>query len=313
MNLNYYTLWVENDPEWLETTLENISEIVSEHGFVLISEKCLSAEDFYAKTAENSLFLNKFDLILTDFNLGAGDDGNVLIKKIRENKGNPYTDIIFYGQDQEAISQILNDNFIEGVYRAPRDLALFSEKFEKIFESTIKKVQDISMMRGLVISEASDMAMRILTLIENYLNKISDEETTKLHDYILTKIIGQHQKNNEKFLEKIQTISIHELIKDRFFDDSKKLRILSKIFTNHEIADFKFQEEYMQDIIDIRNELGHCIESEKDGNRILSTHRGEKTFTHEECVEIRKRIINHHIRLDIIEDYIASMPSSRMK
>ncbi|WP_421797007.1 hypothetical protein [Haliscomenobacter sp.] len=307
MNLQYYTLWVENEPEWLESTIEYVSDIVLEHGFILKSEQCLSAEEFYEKTKSNLNFLDKFDLILTDFNLGEGDNGNVLIKKIRENNRNPFTDIIFYGQDQEAINQKLNDHFIEGVYKAPREIGLFSEKFEKVFVSTIKKMQDISMMRGLVISEASDMAMRILRLIKNYIGKTSEGTVNELRSYILNKIIKQHIENNEKFVGKAESMNVDVLLEERFFDDSKKLRILDRIFKQHKIANFSFYEDYLNEVINVRNELGHCEEIEKDGVKILSTLKGEKTFSHNECVEIRKKIILHQKRLDEIEFYIQEL------
>ncbi len=215
MKLKYYTLWIENEPAWLDSTIEYVAEIVAEHGFVMYSDKCLSSAEFYEKVDKNPYFLNKFDLILTDFDLGYGDRGNVLIDSIRSNKINLFTDIIFYGQDQEAINSVLNTHFIEGVYKAPREIGIFSQKFEKVFESTIKKVQDISMMRGLVISEASEMSIRMLKLIQFYFSKTHEKKSKELRDYIFEEIIDAHVKNTSKLKAKFEPLENSQLLEDR--------------------------------------------------------------------------------------------------
>ncbi len=306
MKLNYYTLWIENDPEWLDSTIEYVADIVKGHGFIMHDERCFSASEFYQKLENNSRILNKFDLILTDFDLGLGDRGNVLIDLIRSNDVNVFTDIIFYGQDQQAINSVLNEHFIEGVYKSPREIGMFGQKFEKVFESTIKKVQDISMMRGLVISETSEMALRMLKIIKAYLSKIDSNSASQIRSYIFNEIIHENIKSTNKMADKFEQMDTETLLDNRFFDDSKKLRILNKIYTTHKIADFKFYEDYLADIIDTRNELGHCEEIEKDGEIILSTHKGDKIFNHDACVTIRNKIIDHHYRLDIIENFILS-------
>ncbi len=306
MNLNYYTLWIENEPEWLDSTIETVSNIVSEHGFVLQSDRCFSAEEFYQKNSANPHFLNKYDLILTDFHLGPGDDGNVLINKIRDDKRSPFTDIIFYGQDQEAISQRLNEHFIEGVYKSPRDIGLFSTKFEKVFESTIKKVQDISMMRGLVISAASELAIRVTKITQRYVEKLDPNAKSELRSYVL-KIVKERIDGSSKKQVELNGLELHDLVSDHFFDDSQKVRILNKIYQQHKISNFKFSKDYTDEVISVRNDLGHCEESEKNGKKVLVTRKGEKTFTDEECVEVRKKLINHQQRLDIIESFIERM------
>lgn len=304
MKLNYYTLWIENDPEWLDSTIENMTGIVEEQGFVLKADRCLSAEEFYEKSKQDPSYLDKYDLILTDYNLGAGDTGNVLIEKIREDNKNPYTDIIFYGQDQQAIAQKLNDHFIEGVYKSPRDIGLFGEKFEKVFTSTIKKVQDISMMRGLVISEVSEMSIRIMRLIQKYI-EISEDNAINLQKYIFKDVIDKHISDNAKIKEKLEQLEIATLIEDRFFDDNKKSRILNKICNS--MVSYKFHADYEMEILNVRNELGHCEEIIKNGQKVLMTHKGDKEFTDEACVGIRKTIIKHQQRLDEIENYIKKL------
>lgn len=54
-----------------------------------------------------------------------------------------------------------------------------------------------------------------------------------------------------------------------------------------------FFEDYRAEIVEIRNQLAHCVSKEKDGKEILITRKGDKTFTDEDIKEIRKNILKY--------------------
>ena len=97
-----------------------------------------------------------------------------------------------------------------------------------------------------------------------------------------------------------------ELVHHRFFDAYKKMRILGKIIESLDSKSFldkeTFNSRYNKEIIEVRNELAHCIEEEKDGKKFLVTSKGEsKYFDDTDFSVMRKNLIDHYDNLVAIE------------
>src|SRR5687768_8359396 len=113
MRIKYNILWVENEKDWLEPSLEYVEGIIEDFGFEL-SCKHVSSELEIAELLEQPEPLKDYDLILVDLQLDKGDRGSKIIENIREHK--IFTDVIFYSQDVQGIRQAVSDHFLDGVY-----------------------------------------------------------------------------------------------------------------------------------------------------------------------------------------------------
>ncbi len=86
------------------------------------------------------------------------------------------------------------------------------------------------------------------------------------------------------------------------------MRILGRIIevlNNKALVDKKtFTKKYKEEIIEVRNELAHCVEREDEGKKVLVTKDGKKVYDDDLCKTIRKNIIDNSAILDAIEEYI---------
>src|SRR5689334_9577229 len=128
MRITYNILWVENEKDWLEPSLDYVREIVEENGFDF-KYKHVSSEKEIEDLLATENPLKEYDLILVDLQLDKGERGNQIIENIREHK--IFTDVIFYSQDIQGIRQAVAKHFLDGVYCASRNRDDFEEKFEK--------------------------------------------------------------------------------------------------------------------------------------------------------------------------------------
>ncbi|MDB5088369.1 MAG: hypothetical protein JWR09_2363 [Mucilaginibacter sp.] len=303
MRIKYNILWVENETDWLEPTLEFVKETIESYGFKLIHKHVTSENEIEELLKEEEAFKD-YDLILVDFQLDKGDRGNRIIEKIRDHQ--VFTEVIFYSQDLAGIRKAVSENFLDGVYCASRNREDFEGKFEKVFATTIKKIQDISSVRGLVISEACDLDNKVSLLIEAFFIKYTESDQSKIRNYIIKDLVGDQVEKGKKLMEKLNSLSNEDLLHHKFFDAYKKMRILGRII---ELLDNKnlldkdtFNLRYNKEIIEVRNQLAHCVEKEKNGKKVLVTFTGDiKFFDDNEFNDMRKNLVDHQNNLLAIE------------
>lgn len=302
MRLAYNILWIENEQEWLDPNLEFATEIVEENGFELKCE-LKSSEDEIAEMLEHIEPFKDFDLILVDFQLDRGERGNDIIKNIREHR--IYTEVLFYSQDGEGVRQAIKDNWLDGIYCSRRDKDEFQDKFEKVFKTTVKKIQRISTMRGLVLSETSQLDNIIEEILVDFFAKRNEGEQAKLKKYIICDCLISSHKSNAKKIEALsENIDNLELVNHRLFDAYKKMRAAGKIIEiikDSKIIDKdSFTKEYNEEVIQMRNDLAHANEGEDNGKKVLKTINGNKEFDEKECITIRNNLKKHF-------DYLTSI------
>jgi hypothetical protein len=306
MRIKYNILWVENEKDWLEPTLDFVKDTIESYGFKLVHTHVSSEKEIEDLLKEEEAFKN-YDLILVDFQLDRGDRGNRIIEKIRDHQ--VFTEVIFYSQDLAGVRKAVSENFLDGVYCASRNREDFEGKFEKVFATTIKKIQDISSVRGLVISEACDLDNKVALLIESFFTKYKESDQTKIREYIIKDIVGDQVEKSRKLMEKLNLLSNEDLIKNKFFDAYKKMRILGRIIEfldNKKLLDKDtFNLRYNKEIIEVRNQLAHCVEKEEDGKKVLVINTGEiKYFDDNEYNVMRKNLNEHYDNLLAIENIL---------
>src|SRR5690606_16517008 len=106
-----------------------------------------------------------------------------------------YTDIIFYSSDKSLILESISQHQFEGVYHSDRKE--IEDKFVKVFKTTIKKIEEINSMRGLIVGETSELD----TFIEDHLSIYIQSPYINNFDcdkFLKTEIFDSSKKRLEK-------------------------------------------------------------------------------------------------------------------
>ena len=293
MKLDYYVLWIEDDDSWYETTSALFSDNIDEAGFHPILERKKSIDEVIGEFAQNGL--KKYDILLIDFNLKNSENGDAIIDFLR--KEEIYTDIIFYSSDKHLIIEAVKEHLFEGVYHSDRkDI---EDKFIKVFKTTIKKIEEINSMRGLIVGETSDLD----SIIEECLQKLLFNEFHTEFDidkFIKNKILAK-QDEKLKFLNRtyeengLQELLIH-------CDAIRKWELLRRLIrankNKHQYLEefYNINTTYQDEVIEIRNKFAHAtVIANENGVQMLKSQIGQDHFEFDEdqFLVIRTNLLKH--------------------
>lgn len=299
MRLQYRVLWFEDDYDLVNEDIgPEIEEFLNDLGFT-----------FYLVHQENGINLddlinNDFDLILTDLNLGEGKEaGDKVVENIRNSK--ILTEVLLYSGNEAGINEIIkNHGLIERVSFSVGTSNL-KNKIIQIILLSIKKVQDINTLRGLVMAETSELDQKMLNILLGFLANGNDEHKLKFCTYIYKIMEESLDGCVKKFVTYKDANNVVDLVKSPLFDSYKKNRAVNElldIICETDLASCRGS--YKTDIIDIRNLLGHVIEKTNENGKaiLVSTFPGYESviFDDEMCVVIRKNIHKHSSNLSQI-------------
>lgn len=296
MRIKFYILWFENEPTWIEGKINDVKDIVKEEGFEWVEPMiCKKGSEFRGD-------YNDFDIILVDYRLVGGrkegQSGADIINTIRKNC---YSTIIFYSQDgEQVLRKEIADKRLDGVFCVSRDD--FLDRFEQIFHTTTKKVEDINNLRGLVMAETADLESLKMEIIELY-DKL---DCPKKKDMI-KKTIDTMSKNVDDqrvfFDSTTENTTFVELL-DRFNFYRKSITVhrINKIKNSR--ASFN-HEQFRKEIIDKRNLLAHVKEEKnEDGEIYLESRDKQLVFSREEAKKIRNDILKYRRELGKIKEVL---------
>lgn len=296
MRIEYKILWVEDEKTWYEDTKGLISDYLEDMGFVVDSKLCKTFDEVKTEYSLNQL--KEYDLLLVDFSLAGSPDGDEIIKFIREQKKNPIlTDLIFYSNDIESVRSSIKKYEFEGVYTSHRKD--FITKAEQVINTTIKKVQEVNTMRGLIMAETSDLDNLMRGIIQKLLQSDISEQ---IEEYI-NKLLKEIDVNLEQFhLKDVQD----KVDNSGYFNSLKKAKTINKLYKLKKIGINKFAHQYGLKVISTRNLFAHVTETVKNGQKVLISHitGEEEIFNEKRCIEIRKDLIEFRNVLEDINDQL---------
>jgi len=301
MKLKYKILWIEDEKRAIKIKVKNIRKYLEDdYGFECKEDDItiLDYIEFETKYINNNEIVSdsnieEFDLLLVDFNLGEKEHtGDTLIQIIRN--GNIYSEILFYSSNYEPLIKKLNEHFIDGVFTSNRDE--LEDKIKKLIKVTIKKVQDVNNLRGLIMAEVAELDRIKEQIIMKGSMKISEKVIEK---YTLKKIKESGTSNQNKakrLLKDIENITFESLFSSLGFVDSDKKakatgEILAKLGISEPITKDAFIQPYIDNILGKRNKFAHieeCNGVDEHGNACKVI--GDIPFTEKKCIEIRKEI-----------------------
>lgn len=308
MKLHYKILWIDDQIEdyidmGIKDEFESYIELL---GFIPTVE-CFEN----GTVAEKSINTKKYDLILSDYNIeGANEQGDVLIQKIRD--GGVFTEVLFYSAQPEF------DTIAKNLYRdrvsffsliGDESFKGFKEKVFKLVDHTVSKLQELNSIRGLVMSETSELDNKVEEILFSFLSK-GTENSKKLKAYICESVLESAEGNLKK-ADKFCEQDIFDIVKSRLFDADKKSRAINKlieIIGANEEQFQKFYERYKVDVLDTRNDLAHAKSDTIDGiDYLIITRKGEEEpvkFNQERCIQIRQNLRKHSTLLKEIRELI---------
>lgn len=308
MNLKYKLLWFDDNTEWVKSIEGFVKDAIEELGFIY------ECEIYKSGTSIDKILLGNYDIILMDLNLDddASGNGDQLIDKIRSL--DVYTDVLFYSADGLVkIKEKAQALGLEGVYFSGRNQDTFITKLRKVINTTINKVQDLNNLRGLVMAEVSELDSRMTTLINKYfVEKESDKKTDSFKKHLVKDIekatkkkLTESAKCDKLCKHKWTGLTINEIIQDFEFDASRKARAVKLIIETEGLSYTakygNFFEDYRIEMLNMRNQLAHCVSAIKDGKEILIVKNEEIEFDDKKFKTIREQIRYYDAIFDNIE------------
>ena len=301
MRIEYNVLWVEDEDSWYETTKELFSDTLEDLGFKLVPKQCKTFDEVKAEITLNNL--KDYDLLLVDFTLRGSDSGEKIIEFIRNIKEQPIlTDVLFYSSAVENVRNSMHELGLEGVYTADRKEV--ETKFEQVVTTTIKKIQEVNTIRGLIMAETSDLDEIMLEITDILLRSDISPQMSKYIECEIIKtvdFITELARSSETHISK-------KILDSRIFTSFHKAKAINKLYKLKQIGVDGFFELYNKDVLSTRNVFAHVKEITVDGVKVLKSKIGkEEIFDEARCIEIRKNLIKHReileqIRLQIISN-----------
>ena len=285
MHIDYKIIWLDDNIQAFENDeyIDNIKKYLIEKGFNPIIDTYSEQKNFLNNLNDT------YDLILTDYHMD-GMNGDEVIEKIRKDKG-IFTEILFYTaranlKDTDKIDRITFFQTSNNHYKEVAD------KIKSLIELTLKKFNDIVIMRGMIMNEVSYMDEVKLDIIKRFIND-EENDTSSLKSDILSDIDQQFNTKISKINKwKDGSTGFKELIKDNFvFSSSYKIKTISYILDNMKLENFA--DGYEKDIIQMRNKFAHVALKEKDGKKYFKSNTDDNIFDDTLCKKIREDIIKY--------------------
>ena len=299
MKIDYKILWID----------DNISTF-KEDGYIKEIEEHLINFGFEPKiilTSNRKDFINylddSHDLILTDFHLGSNIDGKDIINEIRNR--DIFTEILFY----TARGKLDDTNKIDRITFYQTSSNHYKEVVEKIkqlINLSLKKFNDVVIMRGMIMNEVSNLDEIKLDIINDFIKNADENNIINIKDTILEQA-EKHFNNKIEDIKKWQVNAngFNNLIKDNFvFSSNYKIQTISYILKLLEIEDFT--DNYKKDIIETRNKFAHAklIEDKNENGELIRKYFKDRydglNFDDELCKKIRINITKYKRQLESI-------------
>ncbi|RCK42454.1 hypothetical protein TH25_22840 [Thalassospira profundimaris] len=291
MRLDFNVLWVDDQPDRIDAQIKAIKIAMLDEGFEFNPTKCQSVDRVKEKIADN-VFCDEIDLVLVDWDLGGGVQGQEAIREIRERV--PYKDVVFYSAMTEAdeLRKLVFDNNLEGVFCVRRSELV--DEVSGVFESLVKKVLDLDHTRGIVMGATSDidlLAGQCLIAMYRALDEQARMEFVKDALSRIAKKVERMRECADKLHVDAEFASI--LKEHMLFTAIDRLRMLSTALKSSEKgkAYRVAVTEYIEKVVPKRNSLGHQVLN-PTSRELADVVEGSSPITVEEMRELRCALLS---------------------
>ncbi len=255
MRLDFNILWVEDQQAAVQAQRERIERLIRTDGFRLRVQFAASVPEATGYLSDD-VYGDHVDLILMDYNLGSGPNGDKGLNEVRRLM--PYKDVIFYSAQANNLRKILDETGVEGIYLSNREE--LPDAAHGIFHTLIKKVLDIDHSRGLVMGATSD----IDHFVNDCLTQLFDASDEEIRKSILEAIAKRMKEIRERFEEASAQIGSIKHVNELFdnhtvYTSTDRANLLRKILKLHKIQTEieKGISDYVTNVVPKRNTLAH--------------------------------------------------------
>lgn len=290
MRLDFNVLWVDDQPNSVNAQIARIQTLMADEGFNFNPTQCRSL-DALDELIAGDVFDDEVDLILVDWDLGEGVNGQDAIERIRQVA--PYKDVVFYSAQTvgAVLRRLVFEKGLEGIYCASREGLV--EEVVGVFESLVKKVLDLDHTRGIVMGATSDIDHMIHSCLLHIEAKLDDAGKRALIDQAIRRV-QERVKDIDKQGKKLGSASNIAMILEAhmIFGAKDRLRMLRSLLeddANHSQA-IKTINSYMDKVVPNRNVLGHMVLAPKGRPQAVVNIEGEQ-ISLDEMRALRKTIL----------------------
>ena len=257
MRLDFNILWVENQQDLVQSQKERLERLVRGQGFRL-QVKFVESVNGALESLGEDIFTDHVDLILMDYDLGAGKKGDEGLVEVRNLM--PYKDVIFYSSQANELLKMVLSRGVEGVFCSTRDE--LPDRCFGVFEALIKKVVDIDHSRGIVMGTTSDIDHFVMDALIAAFERC-DEGGKSMALEQIKKDVVEIRARFESAAEKIGAIThlVDLFDHHEFYTSVKRLELLRKVLKvgdpdTHKAVDMGLIES-LQKSLPRRNDLAH--------------------------------------------------------
>ena len=297
MKLEYKILWIENEEDFVDSSIPKVKEILTERGFEPTITKVVD------ETQIDNYLNVCYDLIISDFQLNddenGGKNGAEVIYELR-NERKLDTEILFYSDkvnflEDNSIKEKLA--FMERInIQQGRNTLL--DKIEKVIELTLKKLLELNATRGLITAATSELDVEIVEIYYQLIEFPVDKETKHKIEIIFKTDYNEIKKNYLKQCKAKRDNHTSDFKQYFYLSDAfRKYDILKELLKLHTFNGFDLDlfKKYGQEIISVRNKFAHAKAIDDNGTLKLKGQVSGQDFefTEDSCLEIRKNLIAH--------------------
>ena len=293
MRLDFNVLWVDDQPDRVASQITAITTKMEQEGFEFRPTLCKSLDEVDSAISSD-VFADEVDLILVDWDLGNGVEGQDAIAEIR--KTVQYKDVVFYSAQTapEDLRKSAYDKGLEGVYCASREQLV--DEVMGVFESLVKKVLDLDHTRGIVMGATCDIDYIVNECLMAVHAKLDDAGKAKM----LGDAMGSVQKRVDDLARKAKGLQVATTLAEFFeahmiLTANDRLRILGGLLKASSFAAHSGYRPaivaYQREVVPYRNRLGHMVLVPQGKPQAVTDSQG-KSVTIEETRELRRLILD---------------------
>lgn len=299
MRLDFNVLWVEDQQNLVESTRDRIEMDIKREGFRLKVQFVSSIAEA-TQYLSDDIYGDHIDLILMDFDLGAGgrgDDGLVEVRNLFK-----FKDIIFYSSRANDLPGLVAEKKIQGVFCSERNS--LHETVQGVFDTLMKKVLDIDHSRGIIMGATSDIDHYVNDCLAASFNGGTEETRVDALN-----VIARHVKEKDKdFKTNIQGLGsiknvteLHEF--HSIYTSNDRLRLLKNILNGS--AKYKLLipviEQYLKETVPKRNLLAHVrVKVEGFSRKLYDKHGVE--LTNEQMKMLRQALLEFQLEFEKLHE-----------
>jgi hypothetical protein len=244
MSLDYKIYWIDDDED-LPNSLREQLNIEYNDVFSFDVEIEGHGDNLQVKMAAEPI-----DLLILDWNINGDKDGLELIGDLQDS--GELTEVIFYSQDPAVQEHCKN---IMGVHTCTKGEA--SDKIHHVIKRFHDRTKNVSIMRGMVISEAIDLENRLTDIIM----ALFGDKSMLFRDRILNTPILDFGKKHA---------FVSGLLKDKISEFNNAADPDAEKIDRFKVIKSTF-DEMMDDVVQQRNILAHSDKKFVDGVLVLAS------------------------------------------